>query len=91
MTNNYYSCRKGYHTIHRCEKFLKLNTNDRIAQLKKLALCINYLKPKYLVEDGQAPSCRRCNKKHYCLLLLYCLNCITYSSFWCNQDILLYK
>lgn len=60
--------RKRDHAIYHCEKFLELNINDRIAQVKKSALCINYLKPNHVVKDCEASSCRRCYKKHYSLL-----------------------
>lgn len=67
-TKKHCCCCKGYHTIYHCEKFLKLNTNDRITQVKKSALCINCWKPNHFLNDYQAYSRRKCNKNYKSLL-----------------------
>lgn len=59
---------KGSHTIYNCESFLKLNTNERISEARRLQLCLNCLKKNHITRECKMQPCKRCGKKHNTLL-----------------------
>lgn len=62
-----YLC-KDTHPIYFCEQLLNLNSVARTAQINKLKLCINCLKPSHRVQNCKANTCSKCKHKHHTLL-----------------------
>lgn len=58
---------QGAHCLYYCDKFLKLNGQDRCVEVKKLKLCVNCLKP-FSYSHSCNGSCKVCKAKHNTLL-----------------------
>ncbi|XP_011699619.1 PREDICTED: uncharacterized protein LOC105456927 [Wasmannia auropunctata] len=54
----------GTHFIYFCEKFLALSVSERIAEVKRLKLCMNCLKNDHYVRTCRMGTCRKCPGKH---------------------------
>lgn len=57
-------CKGTEHNIVKCEKFLKLHENERIAEVKKLKLCINCLRKGHFSISCRSGNCRYFSKRH---------------------------
>ncbi|XP_072400667.1 uncharacterized protein [Diabrotica undecimpunctata] len=64
---NCYFCNKD-HTIYNCKSFIALSPNSRLAEVKKLKLCINCLRNNHSTNQCRSMHCRKCNNKHNTLL-----------------------
>jgi len=58
-----YLC-SGDHALYRCERFLALQVNDRIKEVKRMRLCMNCLRKDHLARTCKMGSCRECSEKH---------------------------
>ncbi|GFT71847.1 integrase catalytic domain-containing protein [Trichonephila clavipes] len=57
------------HSLHRCEKFLKMNINNRWNFVKKSKLCFNCLRGNHNVSSCKfTTSCRACKQRHHTVL-----------------------
>ncbi|GFX97591.1 DUF1758 domain-containing protein [Trichonephila clavipes] len=57
------------HSLHRCEKFLKMNINNRWNFVKKSKLCFNFLRGNHNVSSCKfTTSCRACKQRHHTVL-----------------------
>lgn len=63
-------CNGDFHWLSKCSKFLKLNENQRISEIKRLHLCLNCFKAGHLSSRCIAARCSKCNKPHNVLLHL---------------------
>lgn len=63
-------CKKPDHSIYSCRDFLTLSVNSRIAEIKKLKLCLNCLKSNHNSWNCNVQKCKKCNKPHNTLLHL---------------------
>ena len=62
-------CKKSSHLIFQCIDFLKMSIPERIAQVKRLKLCINCLRENHQVATCRTShKCQACNKKHNTLI-----------------------
>ncbi|XP_063924727.1 uncharacterized protein LOC135138680 [Zophobas morio] len=62
-------CKKSSHVIFQCIDFLKMSIPERIAQVKRLKLCINCLRENHQVATCRTShKCQACNKKHNTLI-----------------------
>lgn len=59
----YYLC-SGDHALYRCEKFLALQVDDRVKEIKRLGLCMNCLRKNHFAKTCKMGSCRECPEKH---------------------------
>lgn len=62
-----YYC-KERHTIFQCEKFLNLTNIQKSAEVRKLKLCYNCLRPSHEVKDCLHSGCKKCKKRHNTIL-----------------------
>ncbi|XP_050293812.1 uncharacterized protein LOC126734295 [Anthonomus grandis grandis] len=60
-------CKQG-HYIQNCPDFLKLNTNERLEEVKKKHLCLNCLRASHMVKQCYSRPCKTCRAKHNTLL-----------------------
>ncbi|XP_046397397.1 uncharacterized protein LOC124164213 isoform X3 [Ischnura elegans] len=58
------------HQLYQCKSFLNKSVPDRLADAKRLNLCINCLKSGHHIKDCTSSSCRTCNQRHNTLLHL---------------------
>lgn len=56
------------HLIYNCESFLKMSVNNRIAETKRLKLCLNCLKRGHVAKTCRGLKCKKCNKTHNTML-----------------------
>lgn len=59
---------KGTHFVYRCESLLKLSTQERSTEVKKLKLCFNCLRSGHRVSECKSGGCRICQGRHNTLL-----------------------
>lgn len=62
-----YYCSKA-HSIYKCESFLNLAVNDRIAEFKRHKLCLNCLGNSHHSSKCTRPKCYKCKRAHNSLL-----------------------
>lgn len=60
-------CRKE-HFVQNCPELLKLNTNERLEEVKKKHLCLNCLRSGHMVKQCYSRPCKTCKAKHNTLL-----------------------
>ena len=58
------------HRRFNCEKFLKMQSKQRLSQSKQLGLCFNCLQPYTRNHICSKQMCRQCHNKHHTLLHL---------------------
>jgi hypothetical protein len=58
----------GPHRLFKCDKFLKLQPEQRHTQAKQLRLCFNCLQAFTKDHTCSKQMCRHCHKKHHTLL-----------------------
>lgn len=58
----------GEHYIYSCKKLRSLPVTARLAEIKKLNLCINCLRSNHRSNECTAGGCKRCAKKHNTML-----------------------
>lgn len=63
----FYYCSKA-HSIYKCESFLNLAVNDRIAEIKRHKLCLNCLGSSHPSWKCTRPKCYKCKRAHNSLL-----------------------
>lgn len=56
------------HAIYNCKDFLDLCPKDRLAEAKKLKLCLNCLRKNHSFDQCRSSPCRKCKKRHNTLL-----------------------
>ncbi|XP_046811894.1 uncharacterized protein LOC111689220, partial [Lucilia cuprina] len=62
-------CPKENHAIRKCPKFLKMNQQQRLDEIKKEGLCINCFSKTHSVRNCTSKhTCFKCKKKHNTLL-----------------------
>lgn len=61
---------KQNHMIYKCDSFLSLSVEDKIAKVKELKLCLNCLRSKHFAWNCKAQKCFKCKKSHNTLLHL---------------------
>ncbi|XP_059222451.1 uncharacterized protein LOC131996706 [Stomoxys calcitrans] len=62
-------CPNEVHVIRKCPKFLQMSVNQRLAEIKRLGLCLNCFSKSHSVRHCSSKfSCLRCNKRHNSLL-----------------------
>lgn len=61
---------KGSHNTYSCKDLLALSVDKRLAQVKKLKLCINCLRNNHFSKDCKAGGCKKCGGRHNTLLHL---------------------
>lgn len=61
-------CNGSNHRNFECSSFIKLDPGNRRAEVKRLRLCQNCLRPGHGVHQCRSPSCRDCHKRHNVLL-----------------------
>lgn len=59
---------KESHFINNCPEFLKLSIQDKHAEIKKLKLCSNYLRPGHFKSQCKSRHCKKCPNMHNTLL-----------------------
>ncbi|KAJ0169350.1 hypothetical protein K1T71_015234 [Dendrolimus kikuchii] len=62
------SCNEQGHLISECNKFLKLNIQDRFKEVQRLRLCSNCLREGHKTFHCRVKSLCKCKKKHNYLL-----------------------
>ncbi|KYN14926.1 hypothetical protein ALC57_12866 [Trachymyrmex cornetzi] len=60
-------CKKE-HKVYFCDSFKNLSVQSRVAEARKLKLCLNCLNTNHLVRDCRSSMCRYCGNKHHSLL-----------------------
>lgn len=70
VTKSTQSCKicKQSHFTQNCEIILRMNVEDRIAEVKKRNLCLNCLRYGHFVADCKSSKCRKCNQTHNTIL-----------------------
>ncbi|XP_059217691.1 uncharacterized protein LOC131994814 [Stomoxys calcitrans] len=62
-------CPKEVHVIRKCPKFLDMNYNQRLTEIKRHNLCLNCFSSAHIVKDCKSKhSCYKCGKRHNTLL-----------------------
>ncbi|XP_059217550.1 uncharacterized protein LOC131994726 [Stomoxys calcitrans] len=62
-------CPNEVHVIRKCPKFLQMSVNQRLAEIKRLSLCLNCFSKSHSVRHCSSKfSCLKCNKRHNSLL-----------------------
>ncbi|XP_050516560.1 MATH and LRR domain-containing protein PFE0570w-like [Diabrotica virgifera virgifera] len=62
-----YFCNKE-HTIYNCKSFIELSPRSRLAEVKKLKLCVNCLRNNHSTNQCRSMHCRKCDSNHNTLL-----------------------
>lgn len=63
-----YFCKDNSHAIYNCPTFLKMSEQQRISEVKKLHLYLNYFKNNHVSTKCSIKGCRKCGKPHNTLL-----------------------
>jgi len=65
-------CNNSGHSTYSCGKFAKLSPQERIRNVKELALCLNCLKKGHQMRSCKSSCCRTCRSKltPFCILTL---------------------
>lgn len=61
-------CNSTNHKLFSCAQFIKMQTPERMAFVKRHKLCINCLNPGHQVDQCRLSNCKSCSAKHNTLL-----------------------
>lgn len=60
-------CNNAHYLSH-CDKFMKMEPNEKLISTKQKNLCINCLSQNHKAADCKSGNCKKCNKKHHTML-----------------------